>query len=112
MVAVAEVLACGDGRYASMLKSLARMRVLILDDWGLATLAADQRRDLLEIVGDRNERASSVVTGQLPVAHWSSSHSIRPRPALRNARTLDVQVARCVPGRSASPVTSGKRAPD
>src|ERR1700757_5059026 len=63
-------LARGDGRYARMLKSLARVQVLILDDWGIAPLTAEQRRDLLEIVDDRHGRASTVVTSQLPLAHW------------------------------------------
>jgi DNA replication protein DnaC len=63
-------LARGDGRYLRMLKSLARVQVLILDDWGITPLTAEQRRDLLEIVDDRHGRASTVVTSQLPVAHW------------------------------------------
>ena len=63
-------LARGDGRYARMLKSLARVHVLILDDWGITPLTAEQRRDLLEIVDDRHGRASTVITSQLPVAHW------------------------------------------
>ena len=63
-------LARGDGRYARMLKSLARVEVLIFDDWGLVPLGAEQRRDLLEIVDDRHGRASTIVTSQLPVEHW------------------------------------------
>jgi DNA replication protein DnaC len=63
-------LARGDGRYARMLKSLARVQVLILDDWGITPLTAEQRRDLLEIIDDRHGRASTMVTSQLPVAHW------------------------------------------
>jgi DNA replication protein DnaC len=63
-------LARGDGRYARMLKSLARVQMLILDDWGITPLTAEQRRDLLEIVDDRHGRASTVVTSQLPVTHW------------------------------------------
>ena len=63
-------LARGDGRYARMLKSLARVQVLILDDWGLTPLTAEQRRDLLEIIDDRHGRASTIVTSQLPVDHW------------------------------------------
>ena len=43
-----------------MLKSLARMQVLILDDWGITPLTAEQRRDLLEIVNDRHGRASGI----------------------------------------------------
>ena len=63
-------LARGDGRYSRMLKSLARVQVLILDDWGLTPLTAEQRRDLLEIIDDRHGRASTIVTSQLPVENW------------------------------------------
>ncbi len=63
-------LARGDGRYARMLKSLARAQVLILDDWGLTPLTAEQRRDLLEIIDDRHGRTSTVVTSQLPIENW------------------------------------------
>jgi DNA replication protein DnaC len=63
-------LAKGDGRYARMLKNLARVQVLILDDWGLVPLTAEQRRDLLEVVDDRHGRASIIITSQLPVENW------------------------------------------
>ena len=63
-------LARGDGRYARMLKSLARVQVLILDDWGLTPLTAEQRRDLLEIIDDRHGRTSTIVTSQLPIENW------------------------------------------
>jgi DNA replication protein DnaC len=63
-------LARGDGRYARMLKGLARAQVLILDDWGLTPLTAEQRRDLLEIIDDRHGRASTIVTSQLPIENW------------------------------------------
>jgi DNA replication protein DnaC len=63
-------LARGDGRYARLLKSLARVELLILDDWGLSPMTADQRRDLLEILEDRHGRGSTIVTSQLPLEHW------------------------------------------
>lgn len=63
-------LARGDGRYARMLKALARVDLLILDDWGPEKLKDDQRRDLLEIVEDRYERRSTIVTSQIPVDRW------------------------------------------
>jgi DNA replication protein DnaC len=63
-------LARGDGRYPRLLKSLARARLLILDDWGMAPLTPEQRRDLLEIMDDRHGRASTIVTSQFPVEHW------------------------------------------
>jgi DNA replication protein DnaC len=63
-------LARGDGRYARLLKSLARVELLILDDWGLAPLTSQQGRDLLEIIDDRHGRGSTILTSQLPVDHW------------------------------------------
>ena len=63
-------LARGDGRYGRMLKTLARVQLLILDDWAIAPLTAEQRRDLMEIVDDRHDRASTIVTSQVPVELW------------------------------------------
>ena len=75
-------LARGDGRYARLLKSLARVELLILDDWGLAPLTSQQGRDLLEIVDDRHGRASTIVTSQLPVDHW---HEVIVDPTIADA---------------------------
>ena len=63
-------LARGDGRHARLLKTLSRVDLLILDDWGLAPVTLDQARDLLEIVDDRHGRGSTIVTTQLPIEHW------------------------------------------
>src|SRR5258706_510515 len=75
-------LARGDGRYARLLKNLARVELLILDDWGLAPLTSQQGRDLLEIVDDRHGRGSSIVTSQLPVDHW---HEVIVDPTIADA---------------------------
>jgi DNA replication protein DnaC len=75
-------LARGDGRHARLLKSLARVELLILDDWGLAPMAAEQRRDLLEIIDDRHGRGSTIVTSQLPIEHW---HDIIADPTIADA---------------------------
>jgi hypothetical protein len=75
-------LARGDGRYARLLKSLARVELLILDDWGLATLTPEQGRDILEIVEDRHNRGSTIVTSQLPVDHW---HEAIANPTIADA---------------------------
>jgi len=75
-------LARGDGHHARLLKSLARVELLILDDWGLAPMTAEQRRDLLEIMEDRHGRGSTLVTSQLPVEHW---HEIIGDPTLADA---------------------------
>jgi DNA replication protein DnaC len=63
-------LARADGRYARMLRQIARVDLLILDDWGPEALAADQRRDVLEIVEDRHDTRSIVLTSQVPVDRW------------------------------------------
>jgi DNA replication protein DnaC len=63
-------LARGDGRYAKLLRALARVDLLILDDWGPEQLNAEQRRDLLEIVEDRYDSRSILITSQLPVDRW------------------------------------------
>ena len=63
-------LARGVGRYSRMLRSIARVDLLILDDWGPETLSAEQRRDLLEIVEDRHETRSIILTSQIPVDRW------------------------------------------
>jgi DNA replication protein DnaC len=76
------VLARGDGRHARLLKNLARVELLILDDWGLAPLAPAQGRDLLEIIDDRHGRGSTLVTSQLPVDHW---HEIIGDPTVADA---------------------------
>jgi DNA replication protein DnaC len=58
------------GRYANMLRSIARTKLLILDDWGPEPLTAEQRRDLLEIVEDRYDAGSTIITSQIPVDRW------------------------------------------
>ena len=63
-------LARGEGRHGRLLKAIGRVQLLILDDWGLAPLTGEQRRDLLEIMDDRHDRGSTIVTSQLPVDHW------------------------------------------
>ena len=75
-------LARGDGQHARLLKMLARVDLLILDDWGLAPMLPEQRRDLLEIMEDRHGRGSTVVTSQLPVEHW---HEIIGDPTIADA---------------------------
>ncbi len=63
-------LARGDGRHARMLKAIARIDLLILDDWGLSVLNHNQRIELLEILEDRSGRGSTLVTSQVPVEQW------------------------------------------
>ena len=62
----------GDGSYSKLLSGLAKTQVLILDDWGLSKLTAEQRRDILEILEDRHGIRSTIVTSQLPIDKWHS----------------------------------------
>ncbi len=71
-----------DGRYPQLMKKLARTDVIVLDDWGLAKLTAAQRRDLLEVLDDRHNRRSTLITSQLPVEHW---HKIIGDPTFADA---------------------------
>ena len=75
-------LARGDGRHTRMLKAIAKLEVLILDDRGLAILAPSERRDLPENLEDRHGRGSTIVTSQLPVEHW---HEAIGDPTLADA---------------------------
>ncbi len=59
-----------EGRHLKLLASFAKSDLLILDDWGLAPLKNDQRRDLLEILDDRHGTRSTLVTSQLPIDYW------------------------------------------
>src|SRR5579875_953807 len=63
-------LARADGSLGSRLARLARMDVLIVDDWAHAPLGESERRDFLEICEDRYQTRSTILTSQLPVAQW------------------------------------------
>lgn len=75
-------LARGDGSYAKLMTKLARTDVLVLDDWGLSKLSAEQRRDLLELLEDRHGSRSTVVTSQIPINQW---HELIGDPTLADA---------------------------
>ena len=62
----------GDGSYNRLLNDLKKPDLLILDDFGMASLDPGACRDLLEVVDDRHGRKSIVISAQLPVANWHS----------------------------------------
>lgn len=76
------VLARGDGRWARLLATWARIDVLVVDDLALRPLTTEQAADLLEVIEDRSQRRSTIVTSQLPVAHW---HEALGDPTLADA---------------------------
>lgn len=63
-------LARGDGSYLDTMKSLSKVQLLILDDWGLNQLTRAEALDLLEVIEDRNQRGSTLVISQVPVEAW------------------------------------------
>lgn len=75
-------IAKGDGSYGKLLQKYARIDLLVFDDWGLITLDDAARRDLLEILEDRCELRSTLVTSQLPVGQW---HQVIGDPTLADA---------------------------
>lgn len=75
-------LARGDGRHRKLMKRLGKVRLLILDDWGLEAFASEQRRDLLEIVEERYGRGATLITSQIPVDRW---HDIIGEPTIADA---------------------------
>ena len=58
------------GTHDRLMKRLARVDLLLLDDWGLQGFSAEGRRDLLEIVEARHGRKSILIASQIPVEHW------------------------------------------
>ena len=75
-------LARADGRYPKLMAALGRVKLLILDDWGLAPLNPDARRDLLEIIDDRHGRTATLITSQFPIDRW---HALIGEPTLADA---------------------------
>ena len=63
-------LARADGSYGRVLSRLARVDVLVIDDWGHAPMRDQERRDLVEVLDDRHGFRSTIMTSQLPVAKW------------------------------------------
>lgn len=71
-----------DGRYARLLSTLARVSVLVLDDFLLTPATVEACRDLLEVIEDRAGRRSTLVASQLPVDNW---HAAMADPTLAEA---------------------------
>jgi DNA replication protein DnaC len=72
----------GDGSYLKLLSQIAKADVLIIDDWGLESLTQPQKNDLLEIMEDRHNSKSTIVTSQLPMTKW---HEFISDPTLADA---------------------------
>jgi DNA replication protein DnaC len=71
-----------DGSFPRLADKLARVELLILDDWGTHSLSDQQRLDLLEIFEERYRRKSTLITAQLPVTAW---HDMIGEPTIADA---------------------------
>lgn len=74
-------LAHGDGSFRKRLMQIARIDLLILDDFGVSTLTQFERQDLLELIDDRTTK-STLITSQIPVKAW---HDVIGEPTLADA---------------------------
>lgn len=63
-------MAKADGSYLKVLAKIARHQLVILDDFGLQPLDSQNRIALLELIEDRHNKGSMLVTSQLPVSKW------------------------------------------
>ena len=75
-------MARADGSLSKLYTRLAKFNVLILDDWGLAKLGDQRRRDLLEVIDDRDAARSTILASQIPVAKW---HDYLGEPTIADA---------------------------
>ena len=72
----------GDGSFGRRLAQLAKLDLLILDDFAIAPIAAHERNDLLELLDDRVGSNSTIITSQLPTTAW---HAWLDEPTLADA---------------------------
>ena len=75
-------IARADGSYRTVLARLARMDVLVIDDFGVAPINDQERSDLLEVMEDRYGLRSTIITSQLAPNHW---HDYLADPTLADA---------------------------
>ena len=59
-----------DGSYQKLLLSLAKKKLLVIDDWGLEILSQEHASNLLEVLEDRYQECSTIIISQLPVKEW------------------------------------------
>jgi DNA replication protein DnaC len=71
-----------DGSYGKLLQKLSRVNLLIVDDWGLSPLSDTERRDFLEIMEDRYNVRSTIISSQIPVEKW---HDLIGEPTIADA---------------------------
>lgn len=71
-----------DGNYGKLLQRYQRIKLLIIDDWGINPFTDEERRDFLEIMEDRHNLRSTIIVSQFPIDTW---HTIIGDPTLADA---------------------------
>jgi DNA replication protein DnaC len=71
-----------DGSFRKRLATLAKVSLIVIDDFAIAPIAARERSDLLEVLDDRVGTRSTIITSQLPIEHW---HDYIGDPTLADA---------------------------
>ena len=64
------LVARADGSYTKLLARLAKMDLLVVDDWGITPMSEQERRDILEVFEDRHGNRSTILASQLPIGKW------------------------------------------
>lgn len=75
-------IAMGDGSYRRLMTQLAKVDLLILDDWGMSDLSSTQGRDLLDVIDERSGARSTIIASQLPFKNW---HGVVKDPTIADA---------------------------
>lgn len=63
-------MAKADDSYVREMLKLEKQHLLILDDFGIQPFDAQGRAALMEIIEDRHEKSSFIITSQVPVKQW------------------------------------------
>lgn len=71
-----------DGSFRKRLAALAKIQLVVIDDFAIAPLGPRERNDLLELLDDRVGMRATLITSQLPVEHW---HEYIGDPTLADA---------------------------
>jgi len=72
----------GEGGYLNHLKKLGKVKLLIIDDFGLTPMTESERKDFLEVIEERYMTGSTIIAGQLPLKDW---HEFIGDPAVADA---------------------------
>jgi len=82
-----------DSSYATLIRKLQKTELLLLHDWGLSPPQLEEARDLLDILEDRNQTQSTLITSQMPINQW---HNVLADPTLADA-ILRAGSTACIP---------------